>query len=45
MGSFGPRKVCDSEEVFEERVEELRCYLVKKGFRNKDVDNQLQRVK
>ena len=39
------RRICDSEEVFENRVIEFKSYLTKRGFKSGEVDNQLQRAR
>ena len=39
------RRIYDSEEVFENRVIELKSYLTKRGFKSGEVDNQLQRTR
>ena len=39
------RCICELDEVFEERLGELRRYPLKSGFRTDVVDAQLQKVK
>ena len=39
------RRIYELDEVFEEKLGELRRYLLKRGFRTEVVDGQLQRCK
>ena len=39
------RRICDSDEVFEERLKDLRGHFVKRGFKKGLVDEQLLRAK
>ena len=39
------RHICELDEVFEERLGELRRYLLKRGFRTEVVDGQLQKAR
>ena len=38
------RRICELDEVFEERLGELRRYLLKRGFGTEVVDDQLQKA-
>ena len=35
------RRICDSDEVFKEKLKELEGSLVKRGFKKKLIDEQL----
>ena len=39
------RRICELDDVFEERLGELRRYLLKRGFRTEVVDGQLQKAR
>ena len=39
------RRICELDEVFEERLGELRRYLLQSGFRTEVVDSQLQKAR
>ena len=39
------RRIRDLEEIFEERMGELRGYLIKRGFKINEVNKQLQRAR
>ena len=39
------RWICNSEEVFDNKLDELQGYLLKKGFRKRNVDSQFVRAK
>ena len=39
------RRICNSEEKFENRLNDLKSHLVRRGFRNDLVENQLSKAK
>ena len=43
--ALGLRRICNSEEVFNNRLNELQGYLLKRGFRKRNVDSQFVRAR
>ena len=39
------RRICDSDEIFEERLKELRGHFIKRGFESKVVDSQISKAR
>ena len=39
------RRICDSDEVFEERLNEMKGHFTKRGFKSRFVESQLTKAK